>query len=716
MVMPDRMRWVYLDPQGQVQGPFNGLEMNDWYKAQFFSPDLRVKKIEDSDFEPLGQLIRRIGNSREPFLVPQIGIPHGPPSQTGPFSPGDRGVIPPLMGAFPSFGRTLTAEEQNNLERRKQEEQILMARQREFLAHQQAFTKIQLPGAPGSLHHHSSAHSLQSQPSFGSITSPLGLPPQPPIGALGPTPGFFDTPANLSALGNGSDLFPPDLTAQERQMLASLQTQSGLSGGFLTQSTQPIGTPIGDGGLRSQLPGVDQLQKDSAGFSARLKEFNDIRAQRDAEENASKGLAGGLPDVAEEGNDYTAGIPSQAAVEQAAEVMREVNRAGQAHPDAQAHVQAHESRKTDIASSQAQERHLSLTEQVQKTQAAAAQAAAAANAAAAAVKQAENDDAWANASKSGMPMPFPPPSSTPLPAPTAKRQHSTLPTQFTGPSPTGTPDTLAEVAPPPLAPWASQAEVVHKGPSLKEIQEAEAKKAAKAEEAAAAARRALAEAEAAALREREKAAAIATGLPSSSTWGTVSPANTPSASSPWAKPAAVKGAVAAVATPVPSSKKTLAEIQREEEARKQKAKEIALQQGATPIAALGKRYADLASKTSAPPGLSGAAVAPAVGAAPVSGGGWATVGAGGKVKAPLVVLPTQARAAVSTSVKPSPPPVAKIVAKPSAPSSKDTGSDAMQEFHKWLHRELSRGLSGIQDSKWPYHLYPLFVYSCRKVC
>ena len=78
MVMPDRMRWVYLDPQAQVQGPFTGLEMNDWYKAQFFTPDLRVKKVEDHDFEPLGQLIRRIGNSREPFLVPQVGIAHGP--------------------------------------------------------------------------------------------------------------------------------------------------------------------------------------------------------------------------------------------------------------------------------------------------------------------------------------------------------------------------------------------------------------------------------------------------------------------------------------------------------------------------------------------------------------------------------------------------------------------------------------------------------------
>src|SRR6202043_2491059 len=113
MVMPDRMRWVYLDPQGQVQGPWSGLEMHDWYKASFFTADLSVKKVEDAEFEPLGQLIRRIGNSREPFLVPQIGVPHGlATTQAGaPFAPAatasvsqQGSVQPPFAGAFPSFG------------------------------------------------------------------------------------------------------------------------------------------------------------------------------------------------------------------------------------------------------------------------------------------------------------------------------------------------------------------------------------------------------------------------------------------------------------------------------------------------------------------------------------------------------------------------------------------------------------------------------------
>ncbi|RMZ79323.1 hypothetical protein DV737_g3456, partial [Chaetothyriales sp. CBS 132003] len=128
MVMPDRMRWIYRDPQGTIQGPWSGLEMHDWFKAGFFTAELLVKKVEDADFEPLAQLVRRIGNSREPFLVPQIGVPHGPAASTSPNWPNPASSVagsaqPPFASAFPSFGTTLTAEQQNALERRKQEEQ-----------------------------------------------------------------------------------------------------------------------------------------------------------------------------------------------------------------------------------------------------------------------------------------------------------------------------------------------------------------------------------------------------------------------------------------------------------------------------------------------------------------------------------------------------------------------------------------------------------------
>lgn len=298
MVMPDRMRWVYLDPQGQVQGPFTGLEMNDWYKANFFTPDLRVKKIEDSDFEPLGQLIRRIGNSREPFLVPQIGVPHGPAPQGASFSPtGNTGVVPPLSGVFPSYGRTLTAEEQNNLERRKQEEQILMAQQREFILRQQpAPPKFPMAGAggiSGSLNHHSSAQSLQSQPSFGSIASPIGPPGQGPVGQGAPgSGGLFDSnqanqqTGNANVIGSGLDAFQEhdlmNLTTPERQVIATLQDSAGMSAALQ-------GGAAGQGGLaglRGQLPATNQLNEDVQGFRERLMEFEQLRAGMDQEARA----------------------------------------------------------------------------------------------------------------------------------------------------------------------------------------------------------------------------------------------------------------------------------------------------------------------------------------------------------------------------------------------------------------------------------------------
>ena len=694
MVMPDRMRWVYLDPQGQIQGPFTGLEMNDWYKAQFFSADLRVKKIEDHDFEPLGQLIRRIGNSREPFLVPQIGIPHGPPSQPGPFSPGDtRGVVPPLLGAFPSFGRTLTAEEQNNLERRKQEEQFMMARQREFLAHQQTFGKLQMQGAPGvsgSLQHHSSAQSLQSQPSFGSMTSPIGMPSQAPISSLGPNPGFFESSSNIGQgpaqppMGSASDAFPHDLNLQERQILAGLPGAGSTTGGF---PSQPHGAPSADANLGSQLPSADQLQNDSQGYSARLKEFHEIRALRDADEAGKSGLSGTTQEITKEKTDASAAPPTEDRV---AEIIKRATRTTEIQDGNKVTTQTRE--------------QLSLTQQVQNTQAAAA--------AAVATKLAETEDVWNKQFTPGLPMPFPPPSSTPLPAPMAQRGRSTLPTQFNTPSPSGTPDTTSEPPqPPPLAPWAPQPGTgSQKGPSLKEIQEMEAKKAARAEEAAAAARRALLVQEATALREREKASAsVASGLPSTSTWGTGSPVNVPNSGSPWAaKPTVGKtgapGLVAGGSSSGAAHKKTLAEIQREEEARKNKAKDVTVQQPvATPPSSMGKRYADLASKTSAPPGLANHSVAPAgpaaSGGAQPSLGGWATVGAGGKVKIPTGPA-AQTRTASSGIVKPSTPAAAKPVSKPvSNPVAKENGDAAMEEFNKWLHRELSRGLDGIKDSK-----------------
>ncbi|QPH05361.1 hypothetical protein C2857_003108 [Epichloe festucae Fl1] len=632
MVMPDRMRWVYLDPQGQVQGPFTGLEMNDWYKANFFTPDLRVKKLEDPEFEPLGQLIRRIGNSREPFLVPQIGIPHGPAPQGGPFNPTTGGgVVPPLSGVFPSFGRTLTAEEQNNLERRKQEEQYMMAQQREYMMRQQAITKYPLTG-PG-LQHHSSAQSLQSQPSFGSMTSPIGVPPQQqPISAAAPQQGnFAETQASgRGSAGNGEQFRSNDvsmLSAIEREVLASLQGEKGETTDNHQQGVEA--------GARSDLPSTEQLIKDQEGFRSRLMEFQELRFQHE---------------VAQFNKRAAADLEADSMVA-AASTNQRPSKAGKSKKRT----------SEDIT--------LSLTQQVQNTQAAAA--------------------AVTHSIEPDMPMPFPPPSSTtPLPAPTAQRARSNLPEQYSR-SQNGTPDASQ---PPPLAPWAKEPGVEgQKGPSLKEIQEAEARKAAKAEEAAAAVRKAAMEQEATLTREREKqaAAAAAAGLPATSTWGHGSPA---SAASPWIKPGSAKGAPAGPsATTSTSRQKTLAEIQREEESRKQKsAKDVSIPSTVPPN--MSKSYANLAGKPN-PMSLSGG---PQPTAPP--GTGWATVGAGGKVKTPMTAAAPDLRSMSSSNIKaPAAAPV-RPVSKPApttaaSVSKPESANAAMDEFKKWTHRELSRGIT-----------------------
>lgn len=629
MVMPDRMRWVYLDPQGQVQGPFTGLEMNDWYKANFFTPDLRVKKVEDPEFEPLGQLIRRIGNSREPFLVPQIGIPHGPPAQGGGYS-GNTGVVPPLSGVFPSFGRTLTAEEQNNLERRKQEEQYIMAQQRDYVMRQQAMTKFPIHNP--ALQHHSSAQSLQSQPSFGNISNPAQQPPT--MSGLG----AFMEPGSGPLHGRNEQFRQEDmgnLSGPDRQMLAAMGSESADA------------DDGAEGGMRSGLPQTGQLSEDSEGFRERLQEFEGLRAQHEAQQAA------------------------QAEEERAAAETQDSD----ALPATSA---ARQSVKAGKKKKLSEDEALSLTEQVQIAQAAVA----------AGVLPEE-------ATEPGMPMPFPPPSSTtPLPAPTAQRARSNLPEQYSR-SQTGTPEA---VQPPPLAPWAKEpGHEGQRGPSLKEIQEAEARKAAKAEELAAAQRKAAMEQEGALMRERAAAAAAAAtaaALPASSTWGHGSPG---AGTTPWAKPTPQKGAnIPASVSASSLSKKTLAEIQREEEVRKQKAMQTAIQTG-SPVSTT-KSYANLAGKTHSPAIPN--APSPAAAAAPPPGPGWATVGAGGKVKAPPgTAVPVRSAsnasakpAPVAVAARPSPKPSPAVAPAP-RPVPASSGNTAMDEFNAWTHRELSRGIN-----------------------
>ena len=702
MVMPDRMRWIYCDPQGQTQGPWTGLEMHDWYKAGFFSPELLVKKYEDPDYEPLAQLIRRIGNSREPFLVPQIGIPHGAPASTGPHAwsgvagagssgPGPVGgstgaaapinsAQPPFASSFPSFGTTLTAEQQNALERRKQEEQYLMARQKEHLAQQQIVQRMQqhppslaphpgmsglLPGVTSApLHHHGSAQSLHSQPSFGTLASPAAhgfQPSQLPLSqGGGPPSGFLDAafrgshvPSGaLGVIGGGVDaggqLREDEMSGLMDRLHLGVRGAAAVGGGQFSASGQPFASPHATAtGLSAEslMPSGEQQQQqhekqvrqmiqDRAWLQEQLQQQQEPPASTERLHQFHS-LQGQIPNLATVDARLQPAIGKIAAAE-----LKGEGTAGAP---------------------------MSLTEQVQNA-----------------------------------PTPFaPPPSQSPLPAPAAQRTGrqsvaDQLQTEQGDISDTTTscvdaPATVAVT----VAPWAKESAELSKGPSLKEIQEVEAKKAAEAEELASAARRAAAHREMEAQAQAAQAASVAaaassgSGLPASASWAAsgASPAAKPPTpgQSAWAK--AAQKNVATAAGPV----KSMAQIQKEEEARKRRVAGQAQISGgsggaaaaaASSTAAVVKSYANLAGKMS-----------PAANAASA----WTTVGAGGKTKAPVAApvsaSPVSGRAGPAQTT-------AKKASTRNATGGVSGGGpvNAQEEFRKWavgeLKSELGKGYSG----------------------
>jgi PERQ amino acid-rich with GYF domain-containing protein len=706
MVMPDRMRWIYRDPQGNIQGPWTGLEMHDWFKAGFFSPDLQIKKLEDPEFEPLAQLVRRIGNSREPFLVPQIGIPHGPdPNGGAPWTanPTSGAAQPPFPGSFPSFGTTLTAEQQNALERRKQEEQYLMARQKEHLAQQQAMMKqMQFQGIPPPMHphqlqHHSSAHSLHSQPSFGSIASPVGFQPSPIQAPLQqqqqqqqPLAGFFDAPAPIRQPGVGSGMIGTDLANSQDQLPALLERLNvnrpdpfafGSSTSFAGRQPdslfhqQQVATMLQDRArLQEEQELFDSVQGDSLfdqqAREERLRQFHALRAQ---EGELGMRTAEGLP------THPTTGSPQLAEAELAQNIGVDslTSESGQLTVEDDEPILTLSQQVQKAASAQRQQQEQEQQQQQQQQQQQEQQQES----------QATSEAAWAAKGDPAMPQPFPPPpSASPLPAPAAQRSRQNVAESLAANSRSQT-QTPVEAPATSVAPWAKEVLEMPKGPSLKEIQEAEARSAAQREEVAAAARRAQLLAE----QERlSQAQAQTPGLPSTANWAsTGSPATPTSSGSVWNN----KGQTA----PVSSTKKTLAQIQKEEEARKQRAAAAAAAAAAQTAAAAapsppapsstGKRYADLASK------------APAPSAVPPTGtSAWTTVGASGKAKAPPAA-PSGPRSTTATTplaaspVKPKPATISTPRPVTVSTAVQSNPNRAVEEFTKWAKLALGKGLN-----------------------
>jgi PERQ amino acid-rich with GYF domain-containing protein len=597
MVLPDCMRWIYKDPAGLAQGPWSGLEMHDWYRAGFFTPELLIRKLEDSEFEPLAQLIRRIGNSREPFLVPQMGVQHEPaPSARGWSVANATGIQPPFPNSFPSFGTTLTAEQQNALERRKQEEQFLMARQKEQLAQRQFGINMQMHtpyhGAAGfqqpPLNHQPSTQSLHSQTSFSNIATPSGFvgqagPPGQPMPGLGD---FRLAGGNGQAVGGNAEhlknVHEGDMANAMNQMNLG-RGPGGMGplgiGGLDGNHSQQVAAMLNDR-ARLEREQADADAGDHAAFHTgdRLQQFHDLRAREAENQHLDDGEF-----------DET---PRQKTLHQMAQSGK-------------------------LSELERRNIEQSITQQVQ----------------AAVASKGSQPLAWTRVDASTMqPIISQEQSrletSSPMPAPVAQRKQNAVDTLAAGSrSQSQTPSVDTPSA--SIAPWAKESVEALKGPSLKEIQEAEAKKAAHREAIAAAARKAALEKEM--LLAQQNVTQPEPGLPSSSTWGNT-PATPSNGASVWAKAGNGKPA------PTPSGKKTLQQIQKEEEARKQRAVTQAstvATAGAPQSLSSGKRYADLASK---------------VGAAQPQTSAWTTVGAGGKTKTPIPSGPAALGRSVSGSV------------------------------------------------------------------
>ncbi|KAJ7655269.1 hypothetical protein DFH06DRAFT_496661 [Mycena polygramma] len=74
------VQWSYLDPQGQLQGPFRADLMQKWYDDGYFTADLLMKRTHvDIDWVAVGDLaeIARRSGSEKLFLSPPL--PSGPP-------------------------------------------------------------------------------------------------------------------------------------------------------------------------------------------------------------------------------------------------------------------------------------------------------------------------------------------------------------------------------------------------------------------------------------------------------------------------------------------------------------------------------------------------------------------------------------------------------------------------------------------------------------
>lgn len=75
LVLGAHISWVYKDSSGVTQGPFDGLQMQEWYEGQWLQSSLLIRRVEEPEFYSLRDFTAKVENTLEPFLVPQLQVP-----------------------------------------------------------------------------------------------------------------------------------------------------------------------------------------------------------------------------------------------------------------------------------------------------------------------------------------------------------------------------------------------------------------------------------------------------------------------------------------------------------------------------------------------------------------------------------------------------------------------------------------------------------------
>ncbi|KAF9473191.1 hypothetical protein BDN70DRAFT_886092 [Pholiota conissans] len=107
------VEWSYKDPTGQIQGPFRADLMQKWYNDGYFSADLPMKRVlHDTHWTTVEELIQK-ANGENIFLSPLVSLApnsrgNGSPLQTYPLT--DSGFNEPFQPAPVRTLRTSTLE------------------------------------------------------------------------------------------------------------------------------------------------------------------------------------------------------------------------------------------------------------------------------------------------------------------------------------------------------------------------------------------------------------------------------------------------------------------------------------------------------------------------------------------------------------------------------------------------------------------------------